>query len=100
MAGNISNGSHENDSGEETSPKTGLSTSFTISFEDDDDRSALKQKKIKTTNMFVRRHVRTLSLPLNNDCLVNKVSRRVCVFNLLPSYLLLNSSFTSVFLTE
>ena len=58
---------------DETSPKTTLSTSFTISFEDDN-QTVFKQKKMKTANMFVRRHVRTLSLPIGNACISKHVS--------------------------
>ena len=70
-------GDSDNSSVEEPSPKTALSTSFTISFEDED-QSIFKQKKVaKTTNMFVRRHVRTLSLPIKNSSAPKEVSERI-----------------------
>lgn len=45
---------------------TSSSTTFTISFEDEDKNiNAIKQRKIiKTANMFTKRHYRTLSLPV------------------------------------
>lgn len=46
---------------------SGLSTSFTITFEDDEDNSPSKLKKNKGSNMFIRRHNRTLSLPTDHD---------------------------------
>lgn len=45
----------------------GLSTSFTITFEDEEDNSPSKLKKNKSSNMFIRRHNRTLSLPTDHD---------------------------------
>ena len=74
MGDNDDNGSLEDENIGETSPKTALSTSFTISFEDEN-QPVFKQKKvIKTANMFVRKHVRTLSLPIGNAYLSKQVS--------------------------
>lgn len=51
------------------------STSFIISFEDENENAnAIKQKRIiKTANMFTKKHYRTLSLPVANNCFVAKV---------------------------
>lgn len=46
---------------------SGHSTSFTITFEDDRENSPSKLKKNKNSNMFIRRHNRTLSLPTDHD---------------------------------
>lgn len=56
---------------------SGLSTSFTISFEDNDcteKANVIKQKRIiKTANMFTKKHYRTLSLPVPNNTFFPKV---------------------------
>lgn len=66
MAGSGTNDNEDKD--DVLLKNSGLSTSFTITFEDDDDSSISIQKKIiKSSNLFVKRHVRTLSLPFSND---------------------------------
>lgn len=74
MADSENNCDLEDESGEETSsPKAALSTSFTISFEDEDQSVSKQKKMMKTGNMFVRRHVRTLSLPIGNSYVPKQV---------------------------
>ncbi|XP_065213142.1 uncharacterized protein LOC135840488 [Planococcus citri] len=53
---------------------SGLSTSFTISFEDETEKAnVIKQKRIiKTANMFTKKHYRTLSLPVANNTFFSK----------------------------
>ena len=74
MADNSSLTVSDNEELDDCNAKTpSLSTSFTITFEEDDEKSPSKLKKNKNSNMFVRRHIRTLSLPANNDRNSSKV---------------------------